>query len=74
MEEIKRLEFLKAEKEKYEKRLKVLTLEELEDLAAELAAYKAKREKIQQEYNHYIAFTVDPLPITKISYRVLIPI
>ncbi|GKE71722.1 hypothetical protein Tco_1529794 [Tanacetum coccineum] len=30
MEEIKRLEFLKAEKEKYEKRLKVLTPEELE--------------------------------------------
>ncbi|GKD99634.1 hypothetical protein Tco_1387618 [Tanacetum coccineum] len=40
MEEIKRLEFLKAEKEKSKNRLKVLTHEELEAQAAELAAYE----------------------------------
>ncbi|GJR27507.1 hypothetical protein Tco_1103739 [Tanacetum coccineum] len=70
MEEINRLEFLKAEKEKTEKRLKVLTPEELEAQEAELAAYEAKREKMLEEFNHYITFRADPLPITKISYRV----
>ncbi|GJY05374.1 hypothetical protein Tco_0371314, partial [Tanacetum coccineum] len=70
MEEINRLEFLKAEKEKTEKRLKVLTPEELEAREAELAAYEAKREKMLEEFNHYITFRADPLPITKISYRV----
>nr|GFC69225.1 hypothetical protein [Tanacetum cinerariifolium] len=65
MEKIKRLEFLKSEK-----RLKVLTPEELEAHAAELAAYKAKRANMLQEYNHCITFRADPLHITKITYRV----
>ncbi|GKB62719.1 hypothetical protein Tco_0918905 [Tanacetum coccineum] len=67
---IKRLKFLKVEKEKYEKRLKVLTPEELEAYATRLAAYEAKRAKTLEEYNYYITFKADPLPITKISYRV----
>ncbi|GKE44944.1 hypothetical protein Tco_1472228, partial [Tanacetum coccineum] len=70
MEEIKRLVALKLEKEKSEKRLKVLTHEELKAQATELAAYEAKRAKMLEEYNHYINFRADPLPITKISYRV----
>ncbi|GJR59843.1 retrovirus-related pol polyprotein from transposon TNT 1-94 [Tanacetum coccineum] len=70
MEEIKRLADLKAKKEKSEKRLKVLTVEELKAHAAELDAYEAEKAKMLKEYNHYISFRVDPLPITKISYRV----
>ncbi|GJV56825.1 hypothetical protein Tco_1457830 [Tanacetum coccineum] len=70
MEAIKRLEFLKTEKEKSEKRLKVLTPKELEAHAAELTAYEAKRSKILQEYNHCITFRANPLPITKIGYKV----
>ncbi|GKG00418.1 hypothetical protein Tco_0302108, partial [Tanacetum coccineum] len=70
MEEIKRLADLKAEKEKSEKRLKVLTAEELKAETAELAAYEAKRENMLKEYNHCISFKDGPLPITKISYRV----
>ncbi|GJX58423.1 hypothetical protein Tco_0289813 [Tanacetum coccineum] len=70
MEEIKILEFLKAEKEKSERRLKVLTPEELKAKADQLAAYEAKRAKMLEEYNHYITFRADPLPITKISYMV----
>ncbi|GKB99649.1 hypothetical protein Tco_0985786 [Tanacetum coccineum] len=70
MEEINILEFLKAEKEKTEKRLKVLNPKELEAREAKLAAYEAKREKILEEFNHYITFRADPLPITKISYKV----
>ncbi|GKA10662.1 hypothetical protein Tco_0690095 [Tanacetum coccineum] len=64
------LKFLKAEKEKSKKRLKVLTPEELEAQAAELAAYEAKRKKMLQEYNHCITFRADPLPIINISYRI----
>ncbi|GKE67125.1 hypothetical protein Tco_1521286, partial [Tanacetum coccineum] len=70
MKEITRLEFLKAEKEKSKKRLKVLTPKELEAQAAALATYEAKRAKMLEEYNHLIKFRVDPLPITKISYRI----
>ncbi|GJS23261.1 hypothetical protein Tco_0451893 [Tanacetum coccineum] len=70
MEEIKRLADLKAEKEKYEKKLKrVLITQELKAQAVELAAYKAKRAKMM-EYNHCINFRDDPLPITKFNYRV----
>ncbi|GJW42856.1 hypothetical protein Tco_0071655 [Tanacetum coccineum] len=69
MKEIKRLAALKLEKEKSEKRLKLLTHEELKAQATELAAYEAKRAKMLEEYNHYINFRTDPLPITKISYR-----
>ncbi|GJW97685.1 hypothetical protein Tco_0179493 [Tanacetum coccineum] len=35
-----------------------------------LAAYEAKRAKMLKEYNHYITFRADLLPITKISYRI----
>nr|GFC37878.1 hypothetical protein [Tanacetum cinerariifolium] len=70
MEDIKRLKFLKVEKEKSEKKLKVLTREQLRAQAEELAAYEAKREKMLEEYNHCINFRAGPLPITKISYRV----
>ncbi|GJS35436.1 hypothetical protein Tco_0533818 [Tanacetum coccineum] len=71
MEEIKRLDVLKAEKEKYEKRLKkVLTSQELKAQAAELAAYEAKRAKMKEEYNHCINFRDDHLPITKFNYMV----
>ncbi|GJV63052.1 hypothetical protein Tco_1473880, partial [Tanacetum coccineum] len=38
--------------------------------AAKLAEYEAKRAKMLEEYNHYITFRADPLPITKISYKV----
>ncbi|GJW15601.1 hypothetical protein Tco_0019734 [Tanacetum coccineum] len=71
MKEIKRLTALKLKKEKTEKRLKkVMTLDEIKAQAEELAAYEAKREKMLKEYNHCINFRADPLPITKISYRV----
>ncbi|GJV38099.1 hypothetical protein Tco_1410576 [Tanacetum coccineum] len=70
MEEIKRLADLKAKKEKSEKRLKVLTTEELKAETAELAAYEAKRAKMLKEYNHCISFRDGPLPITKINYMV----
>ncbi|GKD75820.1 hypothetical protein Tco_1334102 [Tanacetum coccineum] len=52
IEEIKMLEFLKAEQEKSEKRLKVLTPEELKAQVAELATYEAKREKMLEEVNN----------------------
>nr|GEV22983.1 RNA-directed DNA polymerase, eukaryota [Tanacetum cinerariifolium] len=71
MEEIKRLVALKLEKEESEKRLKkMMTPAEMEDQAKQLAAYEAKRAKMLEEYNHCINFRVDPLRITKISYRV----
>ncbi|GJW56209.1 hypothetical protein Tco_0102940 [Tanacetum coccineum] len=60
IEEIKMLEFLKAEQEKSEKRLKVLTPEELKAQVAELATYEAKRAKMLEEYNHYITFRAGP--------------
>ncbi|GKB43011.1 hypothetical protein Tco_0887953 [Tanacetum coccineum] len=71
MEEIKRLELLKAEKENSQKKLKALSNEELEAHAAQLATYEAKRAKILEEYNHCIIFRTGPFPITKISYRMI---
>nr|GEY54410.1 hypothetical protein [Tanacetum cinerariifolium] len=38
--------------------------------AAALAAYEAKREKMLEEYNHYISLRAESLPITKIGYRI----
>ncbi|GJV18154.1 hypothetical protein Tco_1363477 [Tanacetum coccineum] len=70
MEEIMRLEFLKAEKENTKKKLKGLTLEQLSAQVAQLAAYEANRVKMLEEYNHCIKFRADPLPITKINYRI----
>ncbi|GJS53144.1 hypothetical protein Tco_0626506 [Tanacetum coccineum] len=71
MEEIKRLADLKVEKGKSKKKLKrVLTAQELNAQAAELAAYEKKRSKSLEEYNHCISFRANTLPITKISYRI----
>ncbi|GJT04155.1 hypothetical protein Tco_0838617 [Tanacetum coccineum] len=71
IEEIKRVAELKAEKEKTEKRLKkVMTPDELRAHAERLATYEAKKENMLEEYNHCISFRPDPLPITKISYRI----
>ncbi|GKD47026.1 hypothetical protein Tco_1271671 [Tanacetum coccineum] len=71
MKEIKRLAELKAEKEKFEKRLKkVMTPDELRAQAEGLARYEAKRAKKLEEYNHCISFRADPSPITKISYQI----
>ncbi|GJQ91786.1 retrovirus-related pol polyprotein from transposon TNT 1-94 [Tanacetum coccineum] len=60
MQEIKRLADLKAEKEKSEKKLKmVLTPEQRKAQKEELAAYEAKRAKMMDEYNHCITFRDD---------------
>ncbi|GKC20962.1 hypothetical protein Tco_1023112, partial [Tanacetum coccineum] len=71
MKEMKRLADLKARKEKSEKKLKDMTPAKMKAQAEQLAAYKVKREKILEEYNHCINFRVDPLPITKINYMML---
>ncbi|GJU32734.1 hypothetical protein Tco_1176323, partial [Tanacetum coccineum] len=71
MEEIKRRAALQLEKEKSEKRLKkVMTPDEIKAHVKELATYEAKRAKILVVYNQSINFKVDPLPSTKISYKV----
>ncbi|GJW82558.1 hypothetical protein Tco_0146533 [Tanacetum coccineum] len=71
MQEIKRLAELKVEKEKSEKKIKkVLTPEHRKAQEEEFATYEAKRANMLEEYNHYITFREDPLPITKFSYRV----
>ncbi|GJU91586.1 hypothetical protein Tco_1304009 [Tanacetum coccineum] len=70
LNEMKRLTDLKAEQEKSEQKLKALSKQELKAQATKLAEYKAKRAKILEEYNYYITFRADPLPITKISYKV----
>ncbi|GKA96253.1 hypothetical protein Tco_0818348 [Tanacetum coccineum] len=70
MQEMKRLADLKAEKEKSKKKLKrVMTPEQLKAQEEELDTYEAKSAKMMEEYNHYITFRDDPLPITKFSYR-----
>ncbi|GJW02095.1 hypothetical protein Tco_1560951 [Tanacetum coccineum] len=57
MQEIKRLADLKAKKEKSEKKLKkLMKRKELIAQEKELAAYKAKRAKMMEEYNHCITF------------------
>ncbi|GKC30109.1 hypothetical protein Tco_1037403 [Tanacetum coccineum] len=68
--EIKWLVDLKAEQEKTEQKLKALSNEELEAHAAQLAAYEAKRKRMLEEYNHYITYRADKLPIIKISYKI----
>ncbi|GKD02728.1 hypothetical protein Tco_1177702 [Tanacetum coccineum] len=61
LEEMKRLAVLKAKKEKSEKKLKkVMTL----------AEYEAKRAKMLVEYNHYITYRADKIPITKINNKI----
>ncbi|GJT90707.1 hypothetical protein Tco_1079552 [Tanacetum coccineum] len=68
--EIKRLVDLKAEQEKSEMRLKKLSSEEIQAQAQKLAEYEAKRKRMLEEYNHCITFRANPLPITKISYKI----
>ncbi|GJU69296.1 hypothetical protein Tco_1255555 [Tanacetum coccineum] len=67
---MKRLADPKAEQEKTEQRLKALSNKELEAQVAQLAAYEPKRPKMLEEYNYYITFRADPLPFTKISYKI----
>nr|GEV02849.1 reverse transcriptase domain-containing protein [Tanacetum cinerariifolium] len=47
-----------------------MRLEQIKAQNEELAAIKAKRVKMMDEYNHYINFRHNPLLITKFSYRV----
>nr|GEV55067.1 hypothetical protein [Tanacetum cinerariifolium] len=43
----------------------------IEEAKAQMEEIKRpKREKMLEEYNHYITFRADPLPISKISYKV----
>nr|GEW52333.1 reverse transcriptase domain-containing protein [Tanacetum cinerariifolium] len=49
---------------------RVIRLEQLKAQKEELAAIKAKRVKMMDEYNHYINFRDNPLLITKFIYRV----
>ncbi|GKC19813.1 hypothetical protein Tco_1021963 [Tanacetum coccineum] len=68
--EMKRLADLKAEQEKTEQKLKALSNEELEAQAAQLASFEAKRKRMLEEYNHYITYRANKLPIIKISYKI----
>nr|GEV41663.1 hypothetical protein [Tanacetum cinerariifolium] len=68
--EMKSLADLKAYHEKTKKKLKALSNEELKAWATQLVAYEAKRAKMLEEYNHYNTFRADPLPITKIRYKI----
>ncbi|GKD45708.1 hypothetical protein Tco_1270353 [Tanacetum coccineum] len=70
MQEIQRLAFLKAEKEKSEKKLKVLTPAQIYAQAWKLAEFEAKRAKILEEYYYYITHRADLLLIIKISYKI----
>ncbi|GJU09760.1 hypothetical protein Tco_1132156 [Tanacetum coccineum] len=67
---MKMLADLKVEQEKTEQKLKALSNEELKAQASQLAAYEAKRKRMLEEYNHYITYTADKLPITKINYKI----
>ncbi|GKG25949.1 hypothetical protein Tco_0399095, partial [Tanacetum coccineum] len=66
MQEMQRLAFLKEEKEKTEKKLKVLTPTQIQAQAQRLAEYEAKRAKMLEEYNYYINHWANQLPIIKI--------
>ncbi|GJY52474.1 hypothetical protein Tco_0443321 [Tanacetum coccineum] len=63
--EMKTLTELKSEKEKTEEKLKKLTPIINSSSGSEAAEFEAKRKKMLEEYNHYITFTADPLPIIK---------
>ncbi|GJZ33968.1 hypothetical protein Tco_0579404 [Tanacetum coccineum] len=69
-EKMKRLADLKAKQEKTEQKLKALSNEELEAQAAQLASFEAKRKRMLEEYNHYITYRANKLPIIKISYKI----
>ncbi|GJT47290.1 hypothetical protein Tco_0956005 [Tanacetum coccineum] len=71
LEEIKRLAVLKAKNEKSEKKLKkVMTPAEIQAQAQRLVEYEAKRAKMLAEYNHYITYRADKIPITKINNKI----
>ncbi|GJR15008.1 hypothetical protein Tco_0797660 [Tanacetum coccineum] len=71
IEELRRIELLKAEKEKSEKELlKLLNPTTVKAQKLKLAEYEAKKSKMIREYNDYITKRLDPLPITKISYTI----
>ncbi|GJT03946.1 hypothetical protein Tco_0838408 [Tanacetum coccineum] len=71
LKEMKRLAYLKAEKEKSEKFLKkILNPATIRAQTQKMAEHEAKRQKMLDEYNHQISFRADQLPITKISYVV----
>ncbi|GKB66314.1 hypothetical protein Tco_0927726 [Tanacetum coccineum] len=62
---------LKTEKEKSKKTLKkVMTRAEITTQAHRLAEYKVTRAKMLREYNHCITHRANPLPISKISYKI----
>ncbi|GKE60821.1 hypothetical protein Tco_1511188 [Tanacetum coccineum] len=65
-----RLANLKAEREKSEKKLKKLSLADIQAQAQKLAKFEAKRKKLLDEYNHYITYRADKLLITKIIYKI----
>ncbi|GJY18396.1 hypothetical protein Tco_0389887 [Tanacetum coccineum] len=69
LEEFRRIELLKVEKEKSERELaKLLNPATVKAQTLKLAEYEAKRSKMIKEYNDCITKILDPLPITKISY------
>ncbi|GJS81558.1 retrovirus-related pol polyprotein from transposon TNT 1-94 [Tanacetum coccineum] len=70
MEEMKRLADLKAKQEKTKNKLKKLSPAEIEAQAQKLAEYEAKRKSMLEEYNHYISYMADEIPISKISYKI----
>ncbi|GKC41334.1 hypothetical protein Tco_1059056 [Tanacetum coccineum] len=71
LKEMKRLADLKAEKDKSEKSLKkILNPATIRAQTQKMAEHEAKRKKMFDEYDHQITHRADPLPITKISYKV----
>ncbi|GKE25736.1 hypothetical protein Tco_1441120 [Tanacetum coccineum] len=69
--EMKRLADLKAEKEKSKASLKkIMNPANIKGRALKIAEYAEKRAKMLEEFNKCIYKRTNPLPITKISYRV----
>ncbi|GJY75367.1 hypothetical protein Tco_0480483 [Tanacetum coccineum] len=65
--DMKRLVDLKVDQEKSEKKLSPA---KIQAQAQKLAEFEAKRKKMLDEYNHYITYKADKLPIIKISYKI----
>nr|GEV21490.1 reverse transcriptase domain-containing protein [Tanacetum cinerariifolium] len=74
LQEAKRLADLKVEREKPEKKLKMMTPEQLQAHEQELAKIESQRlqhlKKIKDTYMHCINFKDDLLPITNFIYRI----
>ncbi|GKC20880.1 hypothetical protein Tco_1023030, partial [Tanacetum coccineum] len=69
IKELKRISYLKEQKNKSEQELrKMFNQVTLKAQAQKWTKHEAKKAKILEEYNHHISFRADPLPITKISY------